>query len=339
MRVAFDVTPLERDYPLGVRRATRGLFDALSASGRLELEALAPASGENERHWRHRRLPRLLEQLDVAGLHSPISAFPHFGPGRRVQTIHELPWRHGCEENADLSHRFWARFGPWRADAVLCPTDFVRGDLLQETTQGHGRIHHCPWGLEDSLGTTVSNDQSRAARPFLLAPGAVRPKKQLAASLRALAESQSPRLAELRLFVTGPETESLRDDLELAKSLGLGARVRHLGQVSDAQLTGWMSDACAVLVLSNSEGFGFPVIEAQALGTPAIVARETAQAEVAGPLAHSVNPTCPQDIALAIEAALDIDGTQREALRQHAASYSWRRCARQVEELWLSWDR
>lgn len=343
MRVAFDCSPLERPYPPGVRRATAGLLAALEDSGRFELLRLAPEAGEDERRWRHGRLPRLLADLDCAGLHSPVSAFPFLGPGRRVQTVHELPWRHGANENTDLAHRFWAHLGPWRADAVLCPTELVRADLRAGSSHGRERVHVCPWGIDPGFGdpeAARARDLSRYAlpdAPFALALGAVRPKKGLAFGLRALATAELPPVTELHLVVTGEETPELRADLELAGALGLRERVHAVGLVDEADLGALVTRASAVLLLSLSEGFGFPALEALACGTPVVVREGSAPAEVAGPCALATRPEEAASVVDALSRALEADEASRARGRERAAEYSWERSAAIVEELWSSW--
>ena len=95
------------------------LVGALERRGELEVVRLAPGPGQVLRRWRHVELPRILGQGGLAGLHAFTSAFPLWGKGLRVQTVHELPWRHAVRENADLAHRFWAGPGAARAASVL----------------------------------------------------------------------------------------------------------------------------------------------------------------------------------------------------------------------------
>src|SRR5262245_14997149 len=102
MRVGFDVSALTHPHSRGLTRVAAGLVPALERGGRTEVVRLAPERGVRLRSWRQRDLPRLARGL--AGLHSFTSAFPLRGPGARVQTIHELPWRHGVAENAGLRH-------------------------------------------------------------------------------------------------------------------------------------------------------------------------------------------------------------------------------------------
>jgi len=340
MRVAFDTAPLLRPYPPGVRRACRGLVEALERSARIEVVRMAPAEGEGERAWRHLRLPRSIAEEGCAGLHSPVSAFPVCGVGRRVQTVHELPWRNGVRENADLRHRFWAAIGPARADAVLCPTEFVARDLRQECRYTGERIAVCAWGIEGQERSleTNSDDHGRPTElEYVLALGAVREKKNLIALVRALALGRELGRNDVAVVVTGAPSADLDADLDAAERLGVRDLVQPLGLLPESELPALIRGALCVPVLSPSEGFGFPVLEAMAQGTPAVVPARSAQAEVAGRHAITVERDGPGEILGAFERARTFTESTRAKLRRHAESFTWERCARQVEALWMRW--
>ncbi|MFT5290938.1 MAG: glycosyltransferase involved in cell wall biosynthesis [Planctomycetota bacterium] len=344
MRVGFDCSPLVRAFPLGVARACAGLLDALEKRSRLEVVRLTPADGVTSRNWRGKGLVEALRSQELAGLHSFTSAFPRAGPGLRVQTIHELPWRHGVKENADLAHRFWASFGPLWADRVLVPTEHVARDLKRRFLPGKNKIRVAPWGTgppfvhepaEGEIDEVLLGRYRLGEEQFLLALGAVRPKKGLARLLRGMAALKARGETPPPLVITGEETPQLRRDLGLAQQLGLGRLVSTLDTIEEADLPGLLRLALAVPVLSFSEGFGLPVLEALACGTPVIVPFASAQAEVAGCTGFAVDPDDPDAVADAIQRA----GRERESLRStlplRAAAFSWDACAKIVEETWL----
>ena len=177
--------------------------------------------------------------------------------------------------------------------------------------------------------------------PFALCLGATRAKKNLAAALHGLAAlpSHDARAREMRLVVTGDDTPELRRDLGLAAKLGLASRVLFVGAVPEDDLPGLIRLASAVCVLSRSEGFGFPALEALACGTPAIVPRGSAQAEVAGGGANErfvVDADEPESVAGALVRAVGQREELRFSLPARAAELTWDACALKVERLWES---
>ena len=343
VRVGFDVTPLVRPVPPGVRRATQGMVETLERRGVLDVVRLEPPPGRGLRAWRGEALGRAVRDQGLAGVHSFFSAFAWRAPGRRVQTVHELPWRHGVRENGGLRHRLWAKLGPALADAVVCPTEHVARDLTRYALVGVRRIRVVPWGVgppfqpDPDAGEVdeVLLERYRLGEdPFALCLGAVRAKKNLAAVLQGLAVLRDRGRHTLGLVVTGSPTADLRRDLGLASRLGLARWVHTLDAVEDGDLPGLLRLATAAPVLSHSEGFGLPVLEALACGTPVLVPPGSAQAEVAGPEAFVVDPADPQAVADGLERALE----EREALRyqlpERAAAYTWDGAAAKLEALW-----
>jgi glycosyltransferase involved in cell wall biosynthesis len=341
LRIGFDVSPLHVPHPPGVVRATRGLVEALERRAILDVVRLVPEG--NLRSWRQRDLPRSVARLELRGIHSPVSAFPLRGPGLRVQTIHELPWRHGVKENADWKHRAWAALGPVRADGVLCPSEHVARDLRARWLPGASRIRVAPWGVgapfsdlpePGSVDEVVLGKYRLGQDPIVLCVGAVREKKNLAGVLRGLAEVRKRNGPRIQLVVTGAPTPDLRRDLGLVSQLGLSRFVSTPGELPEHDLAALYRLASAVAVLSHSEGFAFPALEALASGTPAVVSRDSAQAELAGTAGVVVDPADAVSVADGLTRAV----LERESLRfdalERATAFTWDACAQRVETLW-----
>lgn len=345
MRIGFDVSPLHRPHPRGIVRVTRGLVEALETRKKHDVLRLFPPDGVKLSHWRQQSLPRAVREMELDGIHSCLSAFPLRGAGRRVQTIHELPWKHGASENADLRHRLWAAFGPLRADLVLTATEFVARDLRRRILPGAAKIRVCPWGVgppfadEPPPGVVdevVLGRYRLPESPLALCLGAVRVKKNLAAVIRGLAELRARNGPLLQLVVSGGDTPDLRKDLGLVARLGLSRFVSTLDEIAEADLPSLLRLASVVPVLSRSEGFALPVLEALACGTPVLVPVDSAQSEVAGSFGIAVDPDDPKSVADGFERAIAERETLRYSLSQRARELSWDRCAAQVESSWES---
>lgn len=343
MRIGFDVSPLHRPHPRGVVRVTAGLVGALERRNRIEIVRLAPPEGRNLRAWRASDLPRLARELGLAGIHSPVSAFAFRGPGARVQTIHELPWRHDAREGADLRHRAWAAFGPLRADAVVTATEFVARDLRRRLLPGASKVRVVPWGVDpvftdepepDVVDEVVLGRYRLPQGPWAIALGAVRPKKDLAALIGGLAQHHRNGATPMRLIVTGGDTPQLRRDLGLAGRLGLARHVTTLDEIAEEDLPSVLRLATVVPVLSRSEGFGLPVLEAMACGTPVLVPEDSAQAEVAGEDGIAVDPMDMRSVAHGLARAVAVRESSRATLAARGREFTWDRCAERVEAIW-----
>jgi glycosyltransferase involved in cell wall biosynthesis len=115
----------------------------------------------------------------------------------------------------------------------------------------------------------------------------------------------------------------------------LAGRLKLLGFVPSDDLGPLYAGARAFCFPSFMEGFGFPVLEALAQGTPVITSRGTSTEELANDVADLVDPNDVEEIRRAIERAFGDDGVAEEARRlgpERAALFSWDRTARGLIE-------
>jgi glycosyltransferase involved in cell wall biosynthesis len=261
-----------------------------------------------------------------------------------VQTIHELPWKSGVAENADLKHRYWASWGSRRADAILTATEHVAAQLRSNFGVRRERVHVCPWGVSERfeeepppgvVDEAVIARYTKSEDAIAFCPGAVRAKKNLDAVLHGLARVRERKGPRIHLLVSGEETADLRRSLGLASQLGLSRWVSTPGEIQEEDLPSVLRSCAVVPVLSLSEGFGLPVLEALGCGTPVVVPENSAQAEVAGASGIRVDPHDPGSVADGLERAVREREDLRYELPDRARELSWERCAAQIEDLWL----
>ncbi|MFT6715124.1 MAG: glycosyltransferase involved in cell wall biosynthesis [Planctomycetota bacterium] len=316
-------------YPPGVARVAREVIQGLVSNDQIECIPLIPAVDDAQRTWRHRELPRLEKRLGLDAILSFTSAFPLLGKGLRVQTIHELPWRHDESENAGRSHRLWAKHGRRRAAKIIVPSQHVWDDLNSFAPAAAAQAAVIPWATSAPFGELGNDSISAVAPPgaYFLAVGATRPKKNLKSAIHGLAPfgKKGP-----YLVVTGPVTAEIESAMRLATTFGIEKRVRFVGEVDDEQLARLYSKATATLMLAGSEGFGFPALESMAAGTNVLHPPLTAQAELIGDLGTMVVPDLPDSMAKGMESALEewrstASLPRRQARIDRAKQFTWQR--------------
>ncbi|MBM3978023.1 MAG: glycosyltransferase family 4 protein [Planctomycetes bacterium] len=344
MRIGFDAAPLH----FASRGLARVVGETLAAlerepSADLQVVRLTPARGApfSHRRWRA-ELARRVKADRLDGLHSFTSAFAWNAGVPSVQTIHELPWRHGERENAGFAHRAWARLGPWRAARVLCPSEHVARDLRAQSVAARKlRVVH--WGVgppfapEPPPGTVdepVLGRYRLGEDPLVLCLGAARAKKNAAALLRGVQFWRRTQRRRLQIVVTGADGPGLRALLGLASQLGLAGEVLWIETLDEADLAPLLRLASLVPLLSCSEGFGLPVLEALACGTPVLVPAASAQAEVAGAAAIVCDAEQPESVAAGLSRALAEREELRWTLPARAAEFSWSRTAEELRAVW-----
>ena len=130
----------------------------------------------------------------------------------------------------------------------------------------------------------------------------------------------------------GKDEEKLR---ELAKEKGVAERLIIPGTLPPEEVAGAIKGARALIFPSLAEGFGLPVLEAMALGTPVVIANRSPMKEIAAGCGYPFDPDWPESFNVAVKEAL-ADNEERtrkiEAGKKEARKYSWRRTAHHIED-------
>jgi len=171
--------------------------------------------------------------------------------------------------------------------------------------------------------------------PFFLVVGNSKPNKNVARIVGAMALLVQ-RIPEVKLRIVG-RGEGYRELRSQVDSLGLTQKVDFYGNVPDEELLNALQRAVALVFPSLVEGFGMPVLEAQAVGCPVITSDRGVLPETAGDAALFVNPYDAWDIARAME-TLYRDLPLRESLvrkgRERAARFTWEETARKTRHVY-----
>jgi glycosyltransferase involved in cell wall biosynthesis len=276
------------------------------------VEAIALPARSQE--WRMARtLPRLLRRVRPELAHFQ-HALPLGFRGRAVVTVHDLSFERDATAMNALDRWTFKAVVPRavrRADHVLTVSERTKADLVSLYGLPPGKVTVTPNGVDPAFAPGAGGTE----HPYVLYVGAVQRRKDPLAALTAA------RAVGLPLVVAGPEKEA---DLAAELRAG-GAELR--GYVSKDELGELYRRAAALVLPSRYEGFGLPVLEAMASGTPVVAAPEPALVEVGGEAAVYAEDG---DFAGALRRAL----ADREALAaaglSRAEQFSWAETARRT---------
>jgi glycosyltransferase involved in cell wall biosynthesis len=182
----------------------------------------------------------------------------------------------------------------------------------------------------------ISRENGGGSERFVLAVSTWEPHKNLPRLLQAVARLRSEEgLGDLRLALAGATFASGKSDAlgDEIRRLGLAPATRLLGIVPDALLPAVYASADVFCFPSLYEGFGYPPLEAMAVGTPVVTSRASCLPEVAGEAAELVDPLSAEKIAAGLRRVLTDDARRRalvEAGRARAARFCWERHAGEV---------
>lgn len=249
-----------------------------------------------------------------------------------VFTVHDLNHL-DRPENASflktLFYRFFIKPGCHRAAAVLTVSEFSRQRIIEWSGVSPDKVINVGNGVDDAYSPDV--EPYFPEYPYLLCVSNRKSHKNEPMLIRAFAQAQMDN--NIRLLFTGKPTPELE---ELITSLGVESRVSFFGFVEEEQLPSLYKGALALLFPSLYEGFGLPVIESMACGTPVITSNCTSLPEVAGDAALLVDPDNLVSIRTAIEKVLsDAELREKLVLRglEQVKNFTWELTAQRVESV------
>jgi len=318
LRVGVDVSPLVQTRA-GTARHVRGLVGALRGRAGLDLELLRfggpgrVSSVARDALWYPVGLARRARGLDL--LHCTTFRGPARAEVPVVLTVHDLAVLR-FPEAFPLWHRQYGRAGLRRvlraASAVVAVSEFTKSEVVELVGTAVEQVRVVPNGVDEIF----TAEGPRAEGDYVLAVATLEPRKNLARAVEAA------ELAGVELRVVG------------ARGWGGVDVPGWVGEVPDGQLAALYRGARCVLYPSLYEGFGLPVLEAMACGTPVVTSPSTAMEEVAGGAAVLADPASADALAAGIAETEE----RREELVAlgfaRAAEFTWPASADAVEALW-----
>jgi alpha-1,3-rhamnosyl/mannosyltransferase len=269
--------------------------------------------------------PRLLRRLRPALAHF-LYVVPPAYRGPAVVTVHDLSFERLPDLMSLRDRTLFRTLVPMsvrRADRILTGSEWTKRDLVDRYGLAAEKIVVTPYGFDPVFRP---NGRARQGPPYALFVGAIQPRKDPLAALEALALLDG----DLRLVVVGPEKRGGEQVRAAIRRLGLERRVELAGHVELEELAALYRGAACLVFPSRYEGFGLPVLEAMASGTPVVATRAGAVPEVAGEAAVLVAPGDPVALAGGIERALADRERLVAAGLEHARRFSWAEAARQT---------
>jgi glycosyltransferase involved in cell wall biosynthesis len=306
--------------------------------------------------WEQISLPLsvIRDRLDI--LHCPGNSAPvsFFVRTKLVLTIHDVIFMFPVSDHPK-SPSWYQRFGRTylkyivpvvakRAAAIITVSAASRDDILQYISVPTDRISvvwsaangACKEIIDNKILSKVRK-QYDLSHSFILVFGALDPRKNTAAILKAYAKYRSQEVYQTQLMIVGLTENGKENFRNLAVELGITANVVFAGFVDEDDLVALYSAAELLLYPSLYEGFGLPVLEAMICGTPVITSRRGSIPEIAGDAAVFVDPLDVDGMADAIRTVLTDKVVYTNLVSQgiaRAKLFSWQRAAEQTFKIY-----
>ncbi len=297
----------------------------------------------------------LREQMAVpwAARHADLLHVSHYNapllhPGRLLVTIYDVTHI----THPALRHRLgaWVYFRPMfhlvarKAAHIITLSEYSKGQIVERLRVSPSKVTVIPCGVEERFHGADRPAAFRQVvtalgvrRPYLLYVGNLKPHKNVVSLLRAFALLGRRRALDHQLVIVGDDPAWKKSLLEECGRLTIGESVVFVSQVSDDLLPRVYEAAELLVQPSWVEGFGLPVLEAMACGTPVVSSRAGSLPEVAGDAAEFFDPARVEDLAGVIERVLgsaELRASLRRKGLDRAGRFSWEDCARRHCEIY-----
>ena len=296
--------------------------------------------------WFQLRLPLAAWSDRVDLLHLPANAAPLFCPVPYVVTIHDLLPMMDVGGITPSDRRSFLR-GVQRAvrgaTHIITPSAATRDLLCGKFGLSLEQITVVPWAADEGIaaalecGTAMSSETARSkyglAKAWLLNFSGSSPRKNARGLIEAYAHVSSDVRAGIQLVLIGCEPHSYRMELEeYARQNAVVDDCRFLGFVPHGDLVGLLRGARGMIMPSLCEGFGLPILDAFACGTPVLTSQISSMPEVAGPAAVYCDPRRSLSISEGIMRLLDTLHTEHlvQAGYQRLEQFTWEQTARRM---------
>ncbi len=372
MRIGFGVTVLARCLQHGgidgIGSYTRELMKRLATNGDIDLvpysygHALPPGYRQSKVTLQFPAYPAVAALPALSGLpfpgtrklqgmvdlvHATDHLIPNFGKLPVVATLMDaIPLSHPewvRRRFRETKNLFWRRSACW-ATHIVTISEYSKREIVTHFGVADEKISVIPLGVDERWFRPVSADLKRQTMKkldlpdkFFLFVGTLQPRKNVARVIEAYRSLPQYVQNQIPLVIVGQAGWECDDIVSVLIARTYGKSVRWLNYLPDDDLLAIMAQAVALVFPSLYEGFGLPVLEAFAAGTPVITSNGSSLPEVAGDAARLVDPTDPTSIAEAMLEVLEnsvLSERLRTKGRTRALTYTWDRTTAMTLEVY-----
>ena len=269
-------------------------------------------------------------RLDL--VHSMLNVVPLAAPTRHVVTIHDLSFMRLANSHPPL-RRWYLTAATWlsvrRSAAILADSKATRDDVIQLLGAKPERVHVVYPGSDPAFHARPDKEVAtfRATKhlnhPFVLFVGTLEPRKNVDVLITAFGSLVRERKFSGDLVIVGDTGWGTRAIDSAMTNSPVRDRIKFIGYVNQGELPSWYTAATLVVYPSSYEGFGIPVLEAMASGTPVITSNQSSLPEVGGNASLMVEPRNTLQLADAMTKVLT-SRSRREEMRSRGLAQARR---------------
>lgn len=357
LRVAFDATATPENLT-GAGYYVQQVVSALDARDDIDLSVItrkndgqrfsnfapsskiidsAPTSKAARIAFQTLKLGSLVDYLGVDVFHGPHYQLPERMNTKSVVTIHDTTLLTHHDVHTRAKALFFSRVIPrscHRAQSVITVSHHTANDV-DKLIDNHGKLFVAPLGIDRARFTPdvgIDDKQLLYARgitkPYIAFLGAFEPRKSIPTLIKAFSLI-ADNFPELRLVLAGPKGWGVHDIREAIVDSGVSTRIVTPGRLENNEIGPYLRGAEIFIYPSLYEGFGMPVAEAMACGTPTITTDSSSLTEVAGKGALLFQPGDVQGLVELITSLLThktLYSQMKAKALSRSEAFSWNDC-------------
>ncbi len=342
-------------YISGVGRSTQCLIDAFAKLNQSDLvietslEGIAYSGvhpyGNLPNHkilLPYKLIPLYRKLLNYDLYHYPNNYYARtYNSENYVLTIHDvIQYRRAVKEGRTREIQYILKNVDKASGIVTCST-YSKNQIIESFSCDPQKVFVAPWGIDtqkfhplDESNSSVLLKKKNISGKYFLSVSCKDDRKNIPNLLEAYRIYAQERSCPLLLLWDNPPQKILQKyDKEISEK-----KIRFLEYVDDKMLVALYNNAQCTFFPSREEGFGFPILESFACGTPVVTCKNSSLCEVGGDLAYYVGEDDLYGMARMMKMVENIDKSVfREAFRKHILQFSWENTALKYLEFYLKY--
>lgn len=284
--------------------------------------------------WNQFKLPQIYRSSKSNLLFSPVPEMPLFSKCNTVVMVHDLiPLRYPVKNSPLTTYfRYCLPLVCKQATHIICNSQATADDIIDFCHVKASKITPILLGYDDKLFRVIEqpeDSQQKNSQPYFVYLGRHNHHKNVSRVVAAFAQFKYHQ--DYQLWFVGPTDTRYTPLLQQqVRELGITTQVKFVDFVPRDELPIILNQAIALVFPSLWEGFGFPVLESIACGTPVITSNLSSLPEVAGEAALYVNPEQTEEIVTAMNEIVDNEQLRKQLIElglQRAKQFSWQKTA------------
>lgn len=273
---------------------------------------------------------------------SPAHYGPRFSKIPYVVTIHDLSYLHFPElfRHEDLLQLTnWSKYSIKNSAAIIAPSKSTKEDIVKNYSVSPDKITVTYEGYNKEVFKAQSAPKIAAVKKkykivgeYIIFVGTLQPRKNIERLIESFSNLKFE-IRNLKLVICGKKGWLYDSILEKSKTLGISNKVIFTDFVPDNDLPSLLSGAKVYVNPSLWEGFGIPVVEAQACGVPVVVSNTSSLPEIVGNSSIFVDPESAESISAGIKKVITDEKVRLDLIKKGNANlkrFSWETCAKET---------